>query len=328
MWYPHRWYDLGGVPKRVFRMENEGEENIYQEEIKTCPNCGSSNIVIDDVHGTMYCLDCGYVIEEDMIHPGPDWRAFDYEQSLERSRTGAPLKNMVHDLGLSSDIATTDREGGMVNPSEVARLRKWSKRLQTTGAADRNLQMGLGEIDRICSNLALPKEVREAAARIYREATKKNLVRGRSISTVAGATVYAACRLLKHLRTLQEISRVAGASKKDISRTYKFLARYMPELKTGPPLPEEYVDRFCQMLGLGRETAEKAKEILRKARESGLTSGRGPQGMAAAAIYIASILTGNRKTQKEVAQVADVTEVTIRNRYKELTEKLGLDIPT
>ncbi|RLF67446.1 MAG: transcription initiation factor IIB [Thermoplasmata archaeon] len=304
--------------------ESQGVERAYPE---VCPECGG-NIVMDAEHGVMYCENCGYVIEENIVSTGPEWRGFDYEQALERSRTGRPITPTSHDFGFGVEIALTDSEGSPVPPSESARIRRWTRRISTSGAMDRNLRAGLSEIERLCTNLRLPRDVREYAARIYREATRRNLIRGRSISVVAGATVYAACRRLRHLRTLQEVSRAAGTSKKEISRTYKFLSRHISDIKSEPPKPEDYVDRFCDKLGLGPETIEKAKEILRKAKEAGLTSGRGPQGMAAAAIYIAAILTGNRKTQKEVAQVANVTEVTIRNRYKELTEKLGLDIST
>ncbi|MCD6502665.1 MAG: transcription initiation factor IIB [Thermoplasmata archaeon] len=313
------------------KKEKEKEKNASASEPEVsypevCPACGSTNLVMDEVHGTIYCADCGYVLEQDIVFTGPEWRSFEYEQAMERSRTGSPIRYSSHDYGFGIEISSKDSEGVPIMPSEFARMKKWTRRINTSGALERNLKAGLNEIERLCTNLRLPSDVRELASKIYRDATKNNLIRGRSISVVAGATVYAACRLLRHLRTLQEISKAAGASKKDISRTYKFLARHLPKLRAGPPAPEEYVDRFCDKLGLGQETVEKAKEILRKAREAGLTSGRGPQGMAAAAIYIAAILTGNRKTQKEVAQVANVTEVTIRNRYKELTEKLGLDI--
>jgi transcription initiation factor TFIIB len=86
------------------------------------------------------------------------------------------------------------------------------------------------------------------------------------------------------------------------------------------------VPRFCSGLTLKGEVQSRAVEILRQAGERELTSGRGPTGVAAAAIYISSILGGERRTQREVAEVAGVTEVTIRNRYKELAEKLDIEI--
>ncbi|MDK2782335.1 MAG: transcription initiation factor [Archaeoglobi archaeon] len=97
-------------------------------------------------------------------------------------------------------------------------------------------------------------------------------------------------------------------------------------LKLLPTSPIDYIPRFCSALGLSSRVQQKAIEILKQAQEKELTSGRGPTGVAAAAIYISSVLCGERRTQREVAEVAGITEVTIRNRYKELAEKLDIEI--
>ncbi len=312
------------------KKEEKKEEKESGEDFpRVCPYCGSDNIIYDERHGEIRCADCGAVIQENIINTGPEWRQFDHEQAMRRSRIGSPLKEGLHDLGLSSTIATTSRDGSYVDLAEVRRLKKWHSRVRASSPVERNMSSALAEIDRICSALNLPKSVKDMASRIYKEVVHKNLIRGRRIEVIAAATVYMACRVKGNHRTLQEISSVvSGVSRKEISRTYRYLSRSLEHIKVKPPTPDEYVSRFCEKLSLGIETEMKAREILEKAKEKGLTSGRGPTGMAAAAIYIASILTGNRKTQKEVATVAGVTEVTIRNRYKELVEKLGLDIST
>jgi transcription initiation factor TFIIB len=93
-----------------------------------------------------------------------------------------------------------------------------------------------------------------------------------------------------------------------------------------PTSPQDYISRFCSVLNLSADVKAKTLEILREATNQELTSGRGPTGMAAASLYIASVLCGERKTQQEVSDVAGVTEVTIRNRYKEIAEKLNINI--
>ena len=113
--------------------------------------------------------------------------------------------------------------------------------------------------------------------------------------------------------------------RKEIGRTYRFMTREL-KLKLMPTRPQDYISRFCSELKLSGEVQTKAMEILKDASEKELTSGRGPTGVAAASIYIASILCNERRTQREVADIAGVTEVTIRNRYKELTEKLGIEV--
>lgn len=198
-------------------------------------------------------------------------------------------------------------------------MRQWNKRLRVSRVGERNLAIALSELDRESSRLGIPRSVREDAAVIYRDAAKKNLIRGRSIDGVVATSIYAACRQCEIPRTLDEIAEVSTVSKKQIGKNYRFLSRKLG-LKLKPTSPADYIPRFATNLGLSAQAQSKAIEIINKAKDMGLSSGRGPTGMAAAALYIASVLLGERKTQKEVALVTKVTEVTIRNRYKELSE--------
>jgi transcription initiation factor TFIIB len=175
----------------------------------------------------------------------------------------------------------------------------------------------------MASHLGLPRNVREASAVIYRRAVEQKLIRGRSIEGVAAAALYAACRQCKVPRTLDEITEVSRVSKKETGRSYRFIAREL-NIVIPPTNPVDYIPRFTSQLNLSGEVQSKAVEILKHASMKGLTSGRGPTGVAAAAIYIASVSLNERRTQRDVAEVARVTEVTVRNRYKELVEKLSL----
>jgi len=243
---------------------------------------------------------------------------------------GFVLHNTIHDKGLSTviDWRNKDSYGKDLSANKRAqlyRLRKWQRRIRVSDAAERNLAFALSELDRITSKLGLPRHVRENAAIIYRGAVEKGLIRGRSIEGVVAAAIYAACRRCRVPRTLDEIAEASRVDRKEIGRTYRFLARELG-IKLTPTNPIDYVPRFASELGLPGEVESKAIQILQQAAEKGLTSGRGPTGVAAAAIYIASVLLGCRRTQREVAEVAGVTEVTIRNRYKELTEHLDIDV--
>jgi len=303
--------------------EGEGKKRT------SCPSCGSSKLVRDYEHGELVCAGCGYVIAERIMDLGPEWRAFDQEQRDKRGRVGAPMTFTIHDKGLSTMIDWRDRDsyGKDLTPkrrAQIYRLRKWQRRIRVSDAIERNLAFALSEIDRMASHLSLPRNVRETAALIYRRAVEEKLIRGRSIEGVAGAALYAACRECKVPRTLDEIAEVSRVSKKEISRSYRFIARELL-IHLHPTSPADYVPRFASELGLSGEVQSKAIEILKEAVEKGLTSGRGPTGVSAAAIYIAAQMLGERRTQREVADVARVTEVTVRNRYKELCEKLGLN---
>jgi len=275
----------------------------------TCPDCGSSRLIKDFNRAETVCLDCGLVIKKDIIDRGPEWRAFDLDQKNNRARTGAPSTFTIHDKGLSTMIDWRDRDiyGKDIssgNRSQIYRLRKWQKRIRVNDAAERNLSFALVELNRLCSNLRLPNTIKEDAAVVYRNALEAGLIRGRSIESVTAASVYAACRKAGIPRTLNEIEEVSHVSRKEIG----------------------YLPRFSSKLGLSPKVQRRAIEILQMAFKSGLTSGKGPMGTSAAALYIASIQEGERRTQKEVAEVAKVTEVTVRNRYKEFEKKLGLQV--
>jgi len=275
------------------------------------------------------CRNCGFVLDENMIDHGPEWRAFDSEQREKRARTGAPMSYTIHDKGLSTIIGWKNRDsyGKAIptrNRAQIYRLRKWARRIRISNATERSLAIAFSELDRMASSMGLPRTVRETAAMIYRKAALKKLVRGRSIEGVITAALYAACRQCHVPRTLDEISSVAHISKKEIGRTYRYVSRELG-LKLLPTSPEDYISRFCSELKLSGDVRAKTVAILRDAADRELTSGRGPSGMAAASLYIASVLCGERRTQREVADVAGVTEVTIRNRYKEITQKLDID---
>jgi transcription initiation factor TFIIB len=300
------------------------------EEIVQCPECGSNHLSKDYSRAELVCRNCGLVLDEDIIDHGPEWRAFDSEQREKRARTGAPMSYTIHDKGLSTVIGWKNRDsyGKSIptrNRAQIFRLRKWARRIRISNATERSLAIAFSELDRMASGMGLPRSVRETAAMIYRKAALKKLVRGRSIEGVITAALYAACRQCHVPRTLDEISNIAHISRKEIGRTYRYVSRELG-LKLLPTSPEDYISRFCSELKLSGDVRAKTLEILQEAAHRELTSGRGPTGIAAASLYIASVLCGERRTQREVAEVAGVTEVTIRNRYKEIAEKLDIAI--
>ena len=305
------------------------EKQKIEETIK-CPKCGRTHLSRDYSRGELICNDCGLVIEEDFIDHGPEWRAFDSEQREKRARVGAPMTYTIHDKGLSTTLGWGNRDsyGKLIptrNRAQLYRLRKWQQRLRIADGTEGNLVIALSALDRMASSMGIPQTVRETAAMIYRKAALKKLARGRSIEGVTAAALYAACRQCNVPRTLDEISNIAKIRRKEIGKTYRFITRKL-ELKLMPTSPQDYISRFCSELKLSGDVQAKTLEILKKAANEELTSGRGPTGMAAAALYIASVLCGERRTQREVADIAGVTEVTIRNRYKELAGKLDLEI--
>jgi len=292
--------------------------------IKKCPECGSINLFWNKDRGEIICRDCGLVIEDKMIDFTQEWREFDTDSHEKRRRAGAPMTYTQFDQGLGTDIGRkADLSAlGAKNRNKFFRLRKWQYRIST--AIERNLKLALAELKRVASYLKLPGSVEEEAARIYTMAVQKGLVRGRSMESVVAGALYAACRRHEVPRTLDELSEASGIEKKEIGRTYRFVTRELG-ITILPSNPADYIARFSSALKLSAETQSKSIEILEQAQKAELTSGRGPTGIAAAALYVSALLHGEKRTQREVADVAGVTEVTIRNRYKELLDKLKLE---
>ncbi|MHA1651995.1 MAG: transcription initiation factor IIB [Candidatus Helarchaeota archaeon] len=304
--------------------------SFFTLEIKSCSECGNTRLIKDYERAEIICMNCGLVLRERLMDDGPEWRAFDMEQLDKRARVGAPSTYTIHDKGLSTmiDWRNQDIFGKNLTPkrrAQIYRLRKWQRRIRISDAKERNLAVALSELDRMASHLSLPRNVREVAAMIYRKAVDSRIIRGRSIEGVCAAALYAACRQCRIPRTLEEIAAIAKVIKKEIGRNYRYIARKL-KMNIPPTDPIDYVSRFVSDLRLSGGVQRKAIEILREAVTIGLTSGRGPMGLAAASIYIASLLLNERRTQREIADIAKVTEVTVRNRYKELVDKLDIDV--
>ena len=316
------------------KKDSEAKKSNKQrvEETIKCPSCGNLHLTKDYSRAEIVCEKCGLVIDAEIIDHGPEWRAFDNEQREKKARTGSPMTYTLHDKGLSTTIGWQNRDayGKSIptrNRAQLYRLRKWQTRTRISDSTDRNLAIALGALDRMSSSLGLPRNVRETAAMIYRKAVRRKFIRGRSIEGVSAAVLYAACRQCNVPRTLNEISRVADMPKKEIGRNYRNISRKL-QLKLLPTTPKDYISRFSSKLNVSSDVQAKTIEILDKAADKELTSGRGPTGLAAASLYIASVLCGERRTQREVAETAGVTEVTIRNRYKEIIKKLDITLVT
>ena len=292
--------------------------------IKRCPECNSSHLIYDESRGEVICGDCGLLVEEKMVDTSHELRSFD-KSGAEKSRGGAPMSIQKFDKGLTTNVGEISdiyKLDSTQQTRKYLRLKKWQERVSTS--IERNLRLAMSELRRVASFLELPSVVRDEAARIYNFVLQRGLVRGRSMESVIAACIYAACRSYNIPRTLDEISAASEVERKEIGRTYRFIIRKIG-LKVTPSSPKDYISRFASTLHLSPKSQNEALKILKKAEISELTSGRGPAGIAAAALYVAALLNDEKKTQREVADVAGITEVTIRNRYKELLERLKLE---
>ncbi|MGI9565726.1 MAG: transcription initiation factor IIB [Nitrosopumilus sp.] len=294
-----------------------------------CTRCGKNSLLIDEVTGEQFCAKCGFVISEKSQESGPEWRSFQRDGGADPARAGAPSSLLMHDMGLSTVInpLNKDASGKPLSTSmksTVERLRTWDSRSQVHEPFDRNLRQALGELTRLKDKIAISANVLEKAAYIYRKALEKKLVRGRSISAMIAASLYAACRDTETPRTLKDIADASNVKRKDIARCYRLLHHEL-ELKMPVVDSIQCIARISSKLSITEKTKRYAVKVLQEARERKESAGKDPMGLAASALYLACVNNGTSVTQRDIAEAAGVTEVTIRNRYKGLRTNHSFD---
>ncbi len=293
-----------------------------------CPRCASNKVVTDNESGEMFCAKCGFVLSEKLQETGPEWRSFTQDEHGDRARAGAPTSLAMHDMGLATIInpANRDASGRPLTASmksTIERLRTWDSRSQVHEPVDRNFRQAFSELNRLKDKLAISEAVIEKAAYIYRKALDKGLVRGRSIPALMASSLYAACRDTATPRNLKDIEIAANIKRKDIARCYRLLLKEL-DLRMPVTNSVQCVARIASRIGIAEKTRRFAIQVLKNAQDNEVSAGKDPMGLAAAALYLSCVKTGEDKTQRDIAEAANVTEVTIRNRYKGLKDSLKM----
>jgi transcription initiation factor TFIIB len=309
------------------------QKSEFPALVERCPECGSSSLIHDYNNGETICTKCGLVTKEPGMDGGPEWRAFTKEEKNKRARAGWPERITIHDKGLPTKISPYDRDhsGGRLSPrakSQMRRLRKWQRYSRVNSPEERNLAQAMTELDRLADNLNLIDSVKDYAAYIYRKALKKRFIRGREINGVVAAAIYAACRKMEIPIKLEDVENVSSATKrKSIAAYYRALVR---KIDISMPIadPLTFVSKIAEKTGISGPAQGVAVRILQRARKKRIVAGKSPLGVAAAVLYIACLLKKEKKTQKEIAEAAGITEVTVRNRYQDLKKGLKLSLET
>jgi len=285
-----------------------------------CLRCGKNNLVTDSESRELFCSSCGFVIDEKISDSEPE-RMFS-DTSVNKSRTGDRTSLTRHDQGLSTIInpLNKDASGKPLSASmksSLNQLRKLNSRSSVNPSVARNLQQALSELLKMKEKLSLSDAVSEKAAYIYRKALERKLVRGRSISALIASSLYATCRESGTPRTLKEVSSAINITKKDLSACYRLILK---ELDLKMPVVDSVscIAKIASIANLSEKTKRYAIKFLKKAEQEQILAGKDPMGMAGSALYLASIVTDEHITQKDIAMAAGTTEVTVRNRCKNL----------
>ena len=303
-------------------------EQIFHNSREICYKCELISLIIDPETGEAICSNCGTVLSERPNDFGLEWRSFS-DGKLSRERGGSPTSLRLHDMGLATIINPQNKDATgkpLTIPMRrsIHRLRIWDNRSQAFKPVTRNLRYAFTELNKLKDKLAISDFVIEKAAYIYRKAVERKLVRGRKISTMIAASLYAACRNTGTPRTLKDISQAGNLEKREIAKCYRIIHR---ELGLKMPVFDSVncVARISSRLDISEKIKRRATEILKLCQECEKSAGKDPMGLAAAALYMSCIENSQEITQREIAEVAKVTEVTVRNRYKILKKDHGIN---
>jgi len=296
------------------------------DEDRTCPECRSAHLVLDDVRGELVCDDCGLVLEDRTVDRSPDWSAYAPEEARRLAHTGAPRDPLTGASGLTTVIPSPHRDAhGNAIPFEgrgaLYRIQRLQRHASHALPGERSLPEAARLLDRFVSQLDLPRNVRDEAGFLCRKAIAKQLARGRSLEVLVAGAVYAACRIDGVPRTLDEMQRVTGIAKTRVGAAYRSLHREL-SLAIHAAQPADYVQRFCSELGMTNRVEQEAFVLLRTFESPATPTSVSPCGTAGAAIYLAGLACGEPRSEKAIAKVAGVSEVTLRNRYLELKSLL------
>jgi len=296
----------------------------------SCARCGKNSMLTDNATGERFCGKCGYVISEKLNDAGPEWRSFPNAGGTDPTRAGVPTSLAMHDMGLATIISpiNKDSSGKPLSTSmrsTIERLRTWDSRSQVHESVDRNFRQAFSELGRLKDKLTISNSILEKTAYIYRKALQKGLVRGRSISALMAASLYAACRDTETPRTLNDVAQAANIKRKDIARCYRLLHREL-DLKMPVVNSIQCISRIASKTRISEKTRRSASLILKEAQENHESAGKDPMGLAAAALYLSCVKNGENLTQRDIAEAANVTEVTIRNRYKSLKTNHNISV--
>lgn len=295
-----------------------------QTSIISC-TCNSGRQVTDPESGEIVCNNCGLVSPDKAVESRPEWRTF---ENNDLSRAGSPGSLAYHDMGLATIIGKTNKDSGGRNLDasmnyRMQRLRTWDARTRMHGG-HRNLVRAFRELERLKDKLGLTDAVVQKTAYLYRKAQDRQLIRGRSASSILAAAIYLACREMGAQRTLADMTKIANIKRKDLSRSYRLLIR---EFDVKVPLadPMKCISKIANKANLSEKTRRTAMSTMRDLVSKEVSAGKDPMGVAAASLYLSCLSNCEAKTQKDIAEAAAVTEVTVRNRVIDIRSKLNLE---
>jgi len=297
-------------------------------ETQSCSEC-KSTLVDDMQNGEIICSGCGIVVADQIVDSGPETISSNLEDKMKLARATGQTTYSQHDLGITTEISmgSKDFSGKTINhevSNQMRNLRKWQQRVRISSPKERRLANVLAKMGETCNSLNLSKNVLETASMIYRNLDGHVDVKGKSVVSITAATIYIACKQCEVVRSLEEICRGICPAK-DVKSKTKLAAKYyrtmvmeVEQLSAPVVTMDKYISKIANMTQTEVRVERLALEIAEKTKDSNISDGKAPNGIAAAYLYVSSVLLGQNVLQRDVSSIAGVTEVTIRNRCKEI----------
>ena len=298
-------------------------------KVITCSTCNikEDRLVTDVVSGEIVCSNCGTVVIDGIEEIGKEWiNPKDHE--TDKSRIGMPFSLAVHDMNLSTIIGKTNKDsaGQLIDSGMQARmnrLRIWDSRTLYRDSSSRNFTTAFVLLGKLKDKLSLTPSIVEKTAYTYRKVQEDGLIRGRTIGAVLVACLYITCREQGVSRTIDELAEASNIRRKAIAKIYRdivfHLKRKIPQVNCF-----QCIDKIANKIELNEITTRHARDLMKKVLEQEFSAGKDPMGFAGAVLYVSLQMEGKTVRQIDIADAAGVTEVTIRNRAKELKSKLHL----
>jgi len=287
--------------------------------------CKTYPVVTDSDRGEVFCGGCGLVLVQNLDDTSHENRSYSSEDFMKNARTGPATSLTMFDRGLSTVIGTNkDSSGNSLSSKtkyEFNRLRTWDQRSKSRTTS--SLSKAFTLLHGMKTKIGVPNNVVENAAYIYRKVVNAKLTRGRTMASLISASLYASCRQNNIPRTLDDIAAAGNVERRILSRDLRTIIRKLG-LNLNQYDTASFIVKISNNMNLREKTKRDAFDILKRCEDEKITAGKHPVAQAAASLYIACIVNGEKVSQKKFSIESGVSDVTIRNRATLIKKTLKL----
>jgi transcription initiation factor TFIIB len=270
--------------------------------------CKSANLVERTDEQYAVCQDCGFVLSVETA------------QLISTARIKREQHNPVRRIcePANATLAIRDKKP---NREHIAQVFDQWKQVKIWDSTEKNLVTALQYISKTAIDLSLPNTALEKGTLTYKRIIEEGFLKGRSMKAVCATAIYVGCKQSKTAITIRDIAHYTKISPRKISHNYRSIIKHL-KVSVQTTSVSNYASEIATRLQLSAQNKEVMEKILEASDSSKHFAGKAPTGIACAAIYVSSLLVGEKRTQREIGETARITEMTIRSRIRELEKYL------